>query len=519
MSLKRSESVNNKLLVSKSGYSFDMYSNKWALGKNHTVSFKDDLLAINPIVLDSFRTVLSQYAEDYSGGHVTAIYQNFQYYIRATNSTEIDVYSLKNWRVTLDARNEWHLGSLKRFLINWHDRGYQGISSEVVDYLESLRLKGSPIGEAVANRCPYKGAFTDIETLALEEELIRLFKSEIINLTTFSYVMLLKATARRPIQLSHLKLCDIREEVSYIDGTENKTINYKLDIPRAKQAGANFREHMKTLVINEELYLTLSNFGIESKERLVSAIKIQLSSEEAKQIPLFIDWDLLEKFLRSGQFSPDMLNSDILHVSTSTINNIFNGFSKEQSAISERTGEILHISARRFRYTRGTNLGKKGISAQIIAEALDHSDTQCVAIYTENTVETATYIDEVMGPILAPLAAAFKGEIIENLKEGERGNDSTAKIPNSNSEVVGACGSHDFCILGYEACYLCAKFRPLLDAPHEKFLIQLYKEKESRLKESKSIQYASTKDRLILAVEDVVARCNQMKKEKGKEDG
>lgn len=63
--------------------------------------------------------------------------------------------------------------------------------------------------------------------------------------------------------------------------------------------------------------------------------------------------------------------------------------------------------------------------------------------------------------------------------------------------------------LWYETCYLCPKFRPLVDSPHEEILNKLYKEKEKRLKTSKNIDYANSKDRIILAVEYVVQACQK----------
>jgi hypothetical protein len=50
----------------------------------------------------------------------------------------------------------------------------------------------------------------------------------------------------------------------------------------------------------------------------------------------------------------------------------------------------------------------------------------------------------------------------------------------------------------------------LLDAPHADGLESLYKEKEDKLKKTGSIQFASTKDRLILAVEQVVQQCMKL---------
>jgi hypothetical protein len=112
---------------------------------------------------------------------------------------------------------------------------------------------------------------------------------------------------------------------------------------------------------------------------------------------------------------------------------------------------------------------------------------------------------------LAPFANAFLGRIIDDLKDGERGEDPTAHIPNDKNEAIGACGTNDFCVNGYESCYVCRKFRPLLDGPHELVLNELYKEKEEKLKNTGSIQYASVKDRLILAVEQVVMKCHEIK--------
>ena len=55
----------------------------------------------------------------------------------------------------------------------------------------------------------------------------------------------------------------------------------------------------------------------------------------------------------------------------------------------------------------------------------------------------------------------------------------------------------------------------MVDGPHQQILNKLYKDKEERLKRTKSIDYASSKDRIILAVEYVVQACNDMKRTSG----
>ncbi|WP_298441001.1 site-specific integrase [uncultured Ferrimonas sp.] len=493
-------------LVSKDGYSFEREADRWVLNKDRTIAFQSEVLGIDPKVLEGFRSQLARCAQELSADHTSNMYLRLQRFIRDTGSKRITVDSLMNWRVLLGDEREWHLGALRGFLVDWYDNGYHGVGKEVVSYLEGLRLKGNSKGVAVANRCPYTGAFTQNEVLAINQELIRLWREDEIDVTCYAYINLLQATARRSVNLRQLKAMDLMVT------RKNGATTYKLNIPRAKvRNGGGFRSEFKTLSITEELYVTHLNL-VEQQVAVLEELYNQKLNEEQKQlVPMYLDRNMASQMIGQGALG-DLLDSDILHMSSVSLREQYvMTFNRRQRAVSERTGDIIVITARRFRRTRGTNLGRKGYGAAIIAEALDHSDTQNVKVYTENTANTVQYIDKVVGKALAPFANAFMGRIIENLDDGERGDDLTAKIPNTENETVGACGTNDFCVKGYEACYLCEKFRPLLDGPHEKFLENLYREKEERLRNSRSKEFASTKDRLILAVEWVVAKCKEMK--------
>jgi integrase len=494
--------------VSKDGYSFNIDANTWRLSKSTTISFQAEVLALEPKLLSGFRKTLAQFAVELSAKHTLNMYHRFQRMIRDTKATCIDETTILNWRAMLDDEHEWYLGALRGFLISWYEYGYFGVSADVVRLLERLTLAGNKKGVAVANRCAFSGAFTDNEVLALNQELIRLFEVNELNLTSYAYISVLQATARRPVQLRQLKACDVIRDYN----SETKATNFYLNIPRSKQRGGSFRGQFKRYPITEDLYLIMKNLAKSEALKLEELFGKELSPLHARQIPVFLDWRIANQFKGQGiDISSELLNSDVLHLSEVQLrDDVLRPFKIKQKAISERTGDYMHITARRFRHTRGTNLGRQNLSVFVIAEALDHSDTQHVKVYTENTAETVTYIDEAVGKQLAPLANAFMGEIILNLADGVRGDDPAAHIPDQDNEVIGACGTNDFCVKGYEACYLCRKFQPLLDAPHEKFLHKLYAEKEKRLKETKSEQYASTKDRLILAVEWVVNKCAEM---------
>lgn len=500
-------SIKDHLSISKDGYSFDKKSNKWVLNKDRVISFQSEILALDARVLDGFRKTLATYAEEMSAHHTSNMYFQFQRLVRDTNCHTLDANTLLNWRAYLGSEHAWYLGALRGFLISWYDYGYYGVSKEMVSVLEDMRLPGNEKGVAVSNRCPHSGAFTSNEALAVADELIELLRSDKITFESYSYVSLVQATARRAIQLRQLKACDLI----------HKSDNFYLNIPRAKQRGGGFRCEFRILPITEELYLTLLNLLNAQIEKIESITATELSESERDLVPLFTDFNALQGFVQQGlPLNKELLQLDILHMSTTQLKNFYmDDFKRKQRAISERTGDIIHISARRFRHTRGTRLGRKGLGSKYIAEALDHSDSQNVKVYVENTADTVQYIDKAIGSQLAPFADAFKGKIIEQIHDGERGNDPSARIPNKDNEVVGACGTNEFCVNGYEACYLCRKFRPLLDAPHSKVLESLYAEKELRLKTTGNVEYASTKDRVILAVEWVVAKCKEIRVQRG----
>ncbi|WP_255265307.1 site-specific integrase [Neisseria sicca] len=299
------------------------------------------------------------------------MYQQFQRLVISTRLENINVPIILDWKNKLGKDHEWYLGALKGFLLSWHEYGYYGVDESVALLLESFTLSGNNKGKAVLMRCPYTGAFTENEILALMTELARLWKEDLIPFETYTYIHLLQATARRPIQIRHLKFEDLKKEIS------QGTWNYFLNIPRAKKRGGLFRGTFKKLVITEDLYLILLNFIEYQYKKLLSLVDEAFISDYKMRLPMFIDWNTLKRNIQNRCFDLSLLDKDIFHYSTSLLEkNTLRKFCIHQKAVSERTGEIIHVNARRFRHTRGTNLGRKGVGAEIIAELLDHSDTQ-----------------------------------------------------------------------------------------------------------------------------------------------
>ena len=485
---------------SRDGYSFNQKDIIWILNKDIKIKLTKDILSLRNPLLDGFKNILADYAQEMSAHHTRNMLFMFRNLIKFSNGDSITTNCILNWRASLNKENEWYLGALKGFLLTWYERGYTGVSLEVIKLLETFNIRGNKKGKSVANHCPYTGPLTSNEMLTLINELNELWKQNKISFECYTYINILMMIARRPSQLKQLKICDLIKENN----------NYYINIPRVKQRNSSFRKSFKKIAIIEDLYLIIKNLGEKQIKKIEKYIDYTLSSEQKELTPIFID---NKNLLEINKDNVELyLANDLLHSTMSNMNVLMKEFNIVQHAVSERTGEIMHINARRFRHTRGTNLGRKGVGATIIAELLDHSDIQNVKVYTENTADTVQYIDRVMGKEMSKLAHAFAGRIISSLNESERGNDPTSLITNNGSDTVGACGTNDFCLSSYESCYICRKFRPLLDGPHQQILDKLYKEKEERLRTSKSVDYASSKDRIILAVEYVVQACNEMKR-------
>jgi integrase len=514
-SLMQSNQQSNRSLApewrkSKMGYDFDENSEIWRLDGSITVNLSLMMDLLDDKTSQGFIKALSRYAEELSGPSTKRCLSYLKFYIDATGKSIVDVQGLTNWKASLSDENEYFLGGIKSFLIAWHEWGFPGIDSDVIDYLDELTLKGNVKGKAVRGACPHSGPLTLLEQGSLSDWASNAFTESKINLTEYCLLLSLLFTGRRMGQIRALRACDL---VAKEDKNGN---DYVVNIPRVKQKGVGFREAFRSLPVIEDLYLLLVNQARASQKLVEQQIGTELSLAVKQQIPIFIEEARVVEF---GS-EEDVLNAlnnipDYLHISTSRSSQVLIRVSRLNMARSERTGDFIHFTSRRFRYTKGTNLSRRGISGVSLAYALDQSDTQQVGVYTENTVETAQQIDDVMAEALAPLAQAFAGKLIASEKDAIRANDPHSRMKNNASNNVGNCGTHAFCASGYRACYTCVSFQPWRDAPHHEVLEEIITERQRQEKLGLSPNVIQATDRLLLAVKQVILMC---KEEKSKTD-
>lgn len=394
--------------VSKYNYKFDFMSDRWQISGDASLFFKNLKTDDHEFEL-GFRAALSRYAEESSARHTQNMFFATQSYLKNTGANSLTVKDISKFLSQLPKDEEYKLGAVKGFWLQWFDWDLPGIDKDVADFLEELTLSGNTKGEAVAKGCPYSGPLTELEQSALLDWAVNALQRGAISLTEYTYFLCLMLTGRRAIQIRNMRTVDLSmSETS--DGN-----NYNLNVPRAKQRGGSFRGESRDLPISDELHMTLKCLVDESKSRIEKLFSCKLPPQRIKQLPIFIEWGRLADCCDFNEVEALLKNKpDYLHATKNTAGDLLRTFARLCEARSERTGDFITLTSRRFRYTKGTNLARRGISGTALALSLDHSDTQNIDVYTENTSKNAEVIEKIMAPVLAPMAQACVGKLISS---------------------------------------------------------------------------------------------------------
>lgn len=487
------------------GFDFFPHEDAWIISdlsqKKYFNFFELRRHCSNKLVLE-FKYVIILFLESSSVSHASNLYNRFLHFIRHfyKELELVDKISPKMiilYKSTLNENTDWYLGVLRILFEQWNDLGLRSIDHEVINLFSDIRIKGNNKGDAVRTMDPEKGPFSEIEIQSISANINGAFAEGRISIEEFLLVMLTIAFGVRPKQLASLKIKDLS-----VFRAENGAPVYTLNMPRAKQRRSNSRAFFKTRSLIPEI------------GKLMEAWTNQLSSHfESSGIPA----PELPVFPNEGKTMPPNLQ----HHSTadqlaSRITQVCNSL----EITSERTGELIKINTGRFRKTVGTRAAEEGHGELIIADLLDHSDTQNVGVYVEATPAMAERIDKATAMELGPIAQMFMGEIIINENDADRGQDPSSRIGNPSIGNVGSCGKYGFCgALAPIACYTCRQFQPWLDAPHEELLETLLSERDRISKQTNDSRMTSINDHTILAVADVVARCKAMKDHHGEYNG
>ena len=287
---------------------------------------------------------------------------------------EIDSKVILKLKSTLDAENEYKLGTIRSLLRNWIEWKHPGIESDLSETLDRLVLKGNIKGKSVLHQCPYTGAYTLTEQQSLLIWAGNAFQKSIISLEEFAWFYTVYATARRPTQIRALRVCDLEIK------TINQKIVYSLNIPRAKQRYGGFRSEFRSLTITEDLYLIIKSQIEEVKEFALSVFK-EISSPIFEQLPIFPNYELFDEDKIQGFDEIIGDTPDYFHITINKAYTLSRNLSCKCDAISERTGDYIHFTPVRCRRTRATNLVRNGITGVQLAYLLTYLIIQILSNY------------------------------------------------------------------------------------------------------------------------------------------
>ncbi|MDM5263982.1 site-specific integrase [Sulfurovum sp. XTW-4] len=481
----------------KNGQIFNPNDEIWIfndISKKHIINFS--VLQISQNIKYGLKRIFVWYLQNRAVQHpvnmynrlkelIQFLFEHYNYDISIITSTH-----LINYRGTLDAQHEWYLGSLSGFLKKWYEMGYPGVSKDAYSYLNETKFKSNEKGRAVLTMDPYDGPFTDLELENIQSAINNSYANGNISQEDYLLIWLLMVYGSRPIQFAQMKVCDLLSGM-----VKDNSKEYIIRIPRVKNRKKP-RSEFKERLLPPALVKVLFDYRDNIKKTFAGVL------DNIEQSPLFPSEDQQ----RTGEFA--------YHKSSDTITDQVQKVIDSLNVTSERTGEKIHITPTRFRRTIGTRAAAEGHGELIIAEILDHTDTQNAGVYTQTTPEIIKRIDKAVALQIAPIAQAFAGVIFTDKSQAKRADDPSSDIIDpsieSESNSLGKCGSYGFCgLLAPLACYTCGSFQAWSDAPHEELLITLLKKREELL-EITDHRIASVNDNIIFAVAQVVVECQNI---------
>jgi integrase len=395
-------------------------------------------------------------------------------------------------RANISREHEYRLSRVRGFFRFWHDMGFWGVEKEFLASIADMKLEGNPKFRAVLTNDPNEGPYTPIESRAIFDCMNNALSSGSINVADYFIVYLLLTTAQRPVQIASLRFSDFYK----------KNGKFFANVPQAKGRGVPFRGAFQEHEIPEDAFIAMELH----RQGVLAEIG---EGNESLDLPVFPNF---------GEFE----GAPVAAQSELTIDHYAPAFAileactrveADIEAMSERTGEAIHLTPKRFRSTMGTDLAREGRGTAIIAAKLGHADMQHAGAYVQSQPEFAEKINKAIGGMLAPLAQAFAGTLVNSEADAVRGDDKTSRIRTTDgTEAVGNCGSYGFC--GVNApigCYTCNRFQPWVDAPHHEVMDALLEERQQILDVTGDKTMAAQSDRTILAVADVMQKCAEMK--------
>lgn len=310
-----------------------------------------------------------------------------------------------------------------------------GFDQRFAQRVNSMRIPGGPKGVAVRSNDPLLGPLDhELERPLLQLALHNDKSTEHRHLQQKLAIALTLALGRNSLSFRTLFEKDLRPSPNPILDK-----NDSLSIPLIKKRGAP-RTSFQTVMITPFLS-NLIRQVIKSNEEIFPA-------EDSAQYdrPLFMLRQPRRQVLETNnhQFALCFRSLDF--------NRLLVDFVRRHKIISPITGELLHITTRRMRYTFATDMVDMGISKAELAVILGHSDTQSIRVYYDIGSRIVSHLENAAAGRIEPILGMF-GPC------GKSGNDQDISQKKSQKPLPVPL-----------SCYLCPAFKPYAEVDHARIL-------------------------------------------------
>jgi integrase len=471
---------------------------------------------------------------------LTAYIKNLNYFFRTEKTPNINTEALSNFHEHC-RRNKtppYIFASVKKFLLKWHEYGYHGVSDEEANYLMRINppVKNTPSGSKIRSDNPEEGWYLDKEYDDLVQTIWKDFESDTVDIQKSLILLLGAQYGRRPVQIAHLKIGDIKS-----NGENCGVSGKRIEFPGVKDkgAGGGFRKSKQEVhPMGDELWELCQLQINKSHAAWEAAFEYKILSNNKSELPLFYPGRNsykkrdIELAIDNSTHADNVYASHCLHISPANVSKIMRrikGIDKESGkqskfgtpVISSRTGKPLVESAYRFRYTRSRQLARIGVPRLTLQYWMGHESARSIDAYYDDPAERARVLEEAINPLLAPLAQAFQGTLIDSESDAIRANEPSSRLELDGKEdlSVGSCGEYGFCSASVPIpCYRCSKFQPWVYGPHEEVLQRLLQRQQMEnevplVGQGRRLLVPIQLEREIRAVRIVVEICEKRKTE------
>jgi integrase len=456
--------------------------------------------------LDAIAAFIADRIADASPDHVRNGFDNLAYLHRSPHFMECLVSgAVIDERLIVEMRQipnyaEWRLHYIRDWYLWCSEQGLPHFSEQVAELIEDLVIPGNPTGVAVRTQDPLKGAFDELEFIALKTKL-RAIGREVLTNMEYALVWLAIALGCNPLAYALLR----EEDFKPLKEVDTDRIYTRLDVPRIKKGDPLYRSQFHEKNLNDEVGAAVTSLVLANR-----AAREQQPWPEGCAYPLF------------PRFSIDQVRADgqyrefAMHLRSEEISPLLQSAIDKLNVISHRTGQPLRVDARRFRRTYATRAVEEGATPLELAVMLDHSDLGTIMVYFETRASQVNRLDAAVALKLAPIADAFMGRIVRSESEAVNGDDPSKRIPwyrrhperlTEKAGNLGTCGSGPCSLFAPVSCYTCQRFQPWQDGPHREVLDWLCAERERKQQDKLDPQMVKIHDATILAVAAVVSAC------------